>query len=88
MNSTNKARIHWACYRGMRELDLLIIPFFNDNFHLLNKRDKRLFSELLENNDPDLFSWLMNYKQPDDARFKRIISIIRDSNKKRDFSRL
>ncbi|VFP80573.1 FAD assembly factor SdhE [Candidatus Erwinia haradaeae] len=88
MNSTNKSRIHLACYRGMRELDLLIMPFFNDNFDSLKKRDKKLFSELLENNDPDLFSWLMNYKQPDDARFKRIIRIIQKSNKKRDFSRL
>ncbi|SUC39587.1 Flavinator of succinate dehydrogenase [Proteus mirabilis] len=24
----NKARINWACRRGMRELDISIMPFF------------------------------------------------------------
>ncbi|VFP86342.1 FAD assembly factor SdhE [Candidatus Erwinia haradaeae] len=88
MNSNNKLRIHWACYRGMRELDLLIMPFFKDNFDSLNEKDKKLFSDLLENDDPDLFNWLMNHEQPKDAHFKRIISIIQESNKTRDFSRL
>ncbi|MDE9571687.1 succinate dehydrogenase assembly factor 2, partial [Xenorhabdus bovienii] len=28
MDIGNKARIHWACRRGMRELDISIMPFF------------------------------------------------------------
>ena len=28
MDINNKARIHWACRRGMRELDISIMPFF------------------------------------------------------------
>lgn len=27
MDINNKARIHWACRRGMRELDIHISPF-------------------------------------------------------------
>ncbi|EIO4936544.1 succinate dehydrogenase assembly factor 2, partial [Salmonella enterica] len=27
MDIHNKARIHWACRRGMRELDISIMPF-------------------------------------------------------------
>ena len=27
MDINNKARIHWACRRGMRELDISIMPF-------------------------------------------------------------
>ncbi|EIN6862707.1 succinate dehydrogenase assembly factor 2, partial [Escherichia coli] len=26
MDINNKARIHWACRRGMRELDISIMP--------------------------------------------------------------
>ncbi|WP_414835984.1 FAD assembly factor SdhE [Candidatus Erwinia haradaeae] len=84
IDSINKSRIYWACRRGMRELDLLIIPFFKYNFDSLKKRDKQLFSHLLERDDPDLFSWLMNHEEPVDANFKRIISIIQDSNQQRD----
>ncbi len=29
MDINNKARIHWACRRGMRELDISIMPFSN-----------------------------------------------------------
>ncbi len=29
MDIHNKARIHWACRRGMRELDISIMPFLN-----------------------------------------------------------
>ncbi len=28
MDINNKARIHWACRRGMRELDISIIAVF------------------------------------------------------------
>ena len=29
MDINNKARIHWACRRGMRELDISIMPCFD-----------------------------------------------------------
>jgi hypothetical protein len=29
MDINNKARIHWACRRGMRELDISIMPFLS-----------------------------------------------------------
>ena len=32
MDINNKARIHWACRRGMRELDISIMPFFEHEY--------------------------------------------------------
>ena len=36
MDINNKARIHWACRRGMRELDISIMPFFEYEYDSLN----------------------------------------------------
>ncbi len=44
MDINNKARIHWACRRGMRELDISIMPFFEYEYDSLNDADKALLS--------------------------------------------
>ncbi|MCV4873027.1 succinate dehydrogenase assembly factor 2, partial [Escherichia coli] len=44
----NKARIHWACRCGMRELDISIMPFFEYEYDTLSDADKQLFIRLLE----------------------------------------
>ncbi|CCG86091.1 FAD assembly factor SdhE [Erwinia piriflorinigrans] len=83
MDITNKSRIHWACRRGMRELDISIMPFFQYEFDSLDDGDKRLFVRLLECDDPDLFNWLMNHGEPADAELKRMVLLIQQRNKQR-----
>ncbi|MGQ7950956.1 FAD assembly factor SdhE, partial [Providencia huashanensis] len=53
MDIENKARIHWACRRGMRELDISIMPFFEYEYDSLTTNDKQVFVRLLECADPD-----------------------------------
>ncbi|MCV5902066.1 succinate dehydrogenase assembly factor 2, partial [Escherichia coli] len=36
-----KARIKWACRRGMLELDVVIMPFFEECFDALNEQEQR-----------------------------------------------
>ena len=83
MDINNKARIHWACRRGMRELDISIMPFFEHDYDTLNDTDKRTFVRLLQSDDPDLFNWLMNHGEPKDGELKRMISLIQTRNKDR-----
>lgn len=83
MDIDNKARIHWACRRGMRELDIAIMPFFEHEYDALNNDDKHTFVRLLECDDPDLFNWLMNHGEPADQELKRMISLIQKRNKDR-----
>ena len=73
MDINNKARIHWACRRGMRELDISIMPFFEYEYDTLSDADKQLFIRLLENDDPDLFNWLM----------QRMVTLIQTRNRER-----
>ncbi|CAM3822630.1 FAD assembly factor SdhE [Rouxiella silvae] len=83
MDINNKSRIHWACRRGMKELDMAIMPFFNYEFDTLSDEDKQQFARLLECDDPDLFNWLMNYGEPDDVELKRMVNLIQTRNKDR-----
>ncbi|WP_034916771.1 MULTISPECIES: FAD assembly factor SdhE [Erwinia] len=83
MDINNKARVQWACRRGMRELDISIMPFFEYEYDSLSENDKQVFVRLLESDDPDLFNWLMNHGEPADAELKRMINLIQQRNKQR-----
>lgn len=50
-------RLRWRCRRGMLELDLLLLPFFDDVFSELNADEQAVFVRLLEQDDPDLLQW-------------------------------
>ncbi|QIG07483.1 FAD assembly factor SdhE [Proteus sp. ZN5] len=83
MDIENKARINWACRRGMRELDISIMPFFENEYDTLSDNDKALFVRLLECADPDLFNWLMNHGRPDDDELYYMVKLIQERNKAR-----
>ena len=56
-----KARIRWSCRRGMLELDVVVMPFFEERFDSLTETEQRDFVSLLESDDPDLFNWIMGH---------------------------
>ena len=67
----------------MRELDISIMPFFEYEFDSLDDTGKQLFVRLLENDDPDLFNWLMNHGEPADAELRRMVALIQERNQQR-----
>lgn len=79
MDIHNKARIHWACRRGMRELDISIMPFFEHEYDSLSDEEKRIFVRLLQSDDPDLFNWLMNHGKPADAELEQMVETHSDT---------
>ena len=76
MREFNKQKIFWHSRRGMLELDLLLMPFATEVFETLDYNDQLLYSDLLEQEDQDLFSWLMERVEPSESRFKSIIGKI------------
>lgn len=76
MTDLNKQRIYWHSRRGMLELDLLLMPFASEVFETLSAQDQLLYSELLEQEDQELWRWLMERGEPADARFKPMIAQI------------
>ena len=72
----NKARLKWACRRGMLELDVLFIPFVDEAYDDLSANDQRTFERLLTEQDPDLFSWFMGHKTCEDNELNAMVQFI------------
>ncbi|WP_312239687.1 FAD assembly factor SdhE [Pantoea sp.] len=83
MDIHDKSRIHWACRRGMLELDIAIMPFFEYEYDTLSDSDKKVFIALLQSDDPDLFNWMMDHGEPADAELKRMVKLIQQRNRER-----
>lgn len=84
MSEINAQRIYWHSRRGMLELDLLLMPFAREVFPSLNEAEQLLYQDFLEQEDQDLFVWLMERGQPAQARFTQIIEQILAHSRKVD----
>lgn len=71
-----KARVKWACRRGMLELDVVIMPFFEECFEALTDNDQKDFVALLECDDPDLFSWVMGHSRSENLSHAAMVDKI------------
>lgn len=69
-------QLRWQCRRGLKELDVLLEPFMETHYLDLDPEDQALFRRLLEQEDVDLLSWLMQYLRPEDPELERMIHVI------------
>lgn len=76
----DSARVKWACRRGMLELDLILIRYFDQHFEALSPEEKQAFIQLLNEADPDIFNWLMGYSEPETNILRGIIATIRHAH--------
>tara|TARA_B100001094_G_scaffold64929_1_gene60933 strand:+ start:498 stop:746 length:249 start_codon:yes stop_codon:yes gene_type:complete len=81
MRHFDKRKIFWHSRRGMRELDLLFVPFITEGFDSLSESEKKLYEELLEEEDQDLYSWLLGSCKPDRIEYELLISKILEHRK-------
>lgn len=70
------AKIRWNCRRGMLELDVILLPFVDQYFSTTPEGLQSCFVTLLEEADPDIFSWLMGYSKVP-AQFAEIIDFVK-----------
>ncbi len=77
MEIESRAKIRWACRRGMLELDLMLLPYFDKHFNTLNMRYKQSFTEILRLEDPQLLACLLGEKCPDNDDHRHIFDDIR-----------
>ena len=80
-NAQQKARIKWACRRGMLELDVLLMPFFEQHFDKLSEEEQQDFVALLACDDPDIFMWLMGHGQSDVRNIAMMVDKIVSHNR-------
>jgi antitoxin CptB len=75
--TVDAARVRWRCRRGMRELDQLLGWYFEQRFAQSGDAGRQAFAELLEQPDPELWSWLLGQTTPARSDWRSIIDEIR-----------
>ena len=70
------AKLRWQCRRGMLELDVILLPFFEDYFGDLADQQKQCFVDLLEEADPDIYTWVMGFGHCENESLHEILDLI------------
>ncbi|MFT7686200.1 MAG: antitoxin CptB [Candidatus Azotimanducaceae bacterium] len=69
-------RLRWRSRRGLLELDLLLLPFFDEEFHSLDEETRQTYVRLLEQEDPDLLSWFSRKSHSDDPQLDALVQLM------------
>ena len=80
--SKKKSRLLWRCRRGIKEMDIILQDFIYNSYDKLDDKNKRAFSELLNEQDLDILNWIMGKGTASNDKLINIINIIRMSRRK------
>ena len=69
-------RIRWRSRRGMAELDILFLPFFDEVFPFLSETRQNTFVRLLTEEDPELWEWFSERATPQDPAYLDLVTLI------------
>ena len=75
--------IRWQCRRGMLELDMLLLSFFDECYEQLSSEGKQDFCDLLERSDQELYQWLIGRETPSNNRLQSLLKTIREAKWKK-----
>lgn len=70
-------RLRWRCRRGTRELDRLFGWWLDERYPVADDATRTAFASLLDEQDPDLWNWILGHGAPAQAQQARVIDEIR-----------
>ena len=73
-------RLRWRCRRGTRELDQLVGWWLEERYQAADAALRQGFVGLLEQQDPDLWNWILGKGSPSDPDQARVVNEIRARN--------
>ena len=65
-----------AWHRGTREMDLLIGSFADKYINGFDREDLAIFEEILINNDPDVYDWIIGRQKAPDELKSRVLDLL------------
>jgi antitoxin CptB len=71
--SLNVNQLKWRCRRGIKEVELLLIPYFDTYFDQLSITGKKIFTEILQEDDVVLFEWFTQRAEPSDPQLAKMV---------------
>lgn len=73
-------RLRLRSRRGMLELELALLPFVERRLVTLSPAERRLYGQLLEHDDWDVFDWIQGRSTPGDPALASLVEEIRAAN--------
>ncbi|MEQ8233847.1 MAG: succinate dehydrogenase assembly factor 2 [Gammaproteobacteria bacterium] len=74
--AAQRKRLRWRCRRGMRELDVLLEPWFDEHAAAMSATELALFERFLDSSDMDLYAWMTGRGRPADQGFAGLVDRI------------
>lgn len=71
-----RGQLQWNCRRGIKELEVLFVPFLEHCYDQLGELAQKRFARLLGFDDASLFAWFMGYETPEDQELQLTIQEI------------
>lgn len=71
------AQLIWRCRRGMRELDLLLVSYYERYYPTADTVEQQAFVQLLELQDDLIYDYLFGEKQLDTAIMTILVNKIK-----------
>jgi antitoxin CptB len=71
------SRLRWRCRRGMRELDVLLTRYLEEDYPQASPPDREAFGRILELQDPEIFGYLLGGAIPEEAALRHVVARIR-----------
>ncbi len=72
-DSIRMSRLRWHCRRGMRELDVLLMRYFEELYPVSSQSQQQAFEALLEYQDPVILAYLTGTEHPDRPEIADVI---------------
>lgn len=69
----NPGQLRWRCRRGMRELDVLLLRWLDEDFPSAPDAERRAFEQLLSWQDPDIVDLLAGRVTTEDPGLRHVV---------------
>jgi antitoxin CptB len=69
-------KLRWRCRRGMRELDVLLTRYVDEDYRTAAPEQQDAFRRLLEMQDPVMHAYFLGRETPPDAVLASLIARI------------
>lgn len=79
-SAEDRKRLYWHSRRGMLELDLLLVPFVEKCLDDLSDDELQMYTELLREEDQDLFSWFTRRAEAPTPRLQQMVTRVLAAN--------
>ena len=69
-------KLRWRCRRGMKELDVLLTRYVDEDYGAASAEQQQAFRQLLDSPDPLLHAFFLGRESPADAAMRSLIQRI------------